>query len=71
MWETWFNLFDNMIDKFDLDYVITIAFPIIMELPALKNPFPKRKKGNRLAVSFARQVGEIGFDKEPNVLRLI
>ena len=42
-----------------------------MEIPSLKNPFARRKKGNRLVASFARQMGEEGFDKEPLVLKLI
>ena len=42
-----------------------------MDLPQLKNPMPKRKKGNRLLISFAKQIGEAGFDKEPSVLKQI
>lgn len=55
----------------DLDFALKQIFPEIMEIPSLKNPFPKRKRGNRLALSFARQVGEAGFDKEPMVLKLV
>ena len=40
-------------------------------MPSLKNPFPKRKRGNRLALSFARQVGENGFDKEAMILKIV
>jgi hypothetical protein len=42
-----------------------------MDMPSLKNPVPKRKKGNRLLISFAKQIGEAGFDKEPAVLKLV
>jgi len=42
-----------------------------MELSSLKSPLPKRKKGNRILISFAKQIGENGFDKEPGVLKLI
>ncbi len=40
-------------------------------MPSLKNPLPKRKKGNRLLITFAKQIGEVGFDKEPAVLKLL
>ena len=60
-----------MVEKVDLDFALKQIFPEIMEIPTLKNPFVKRKRGNRLALSFARQVGEVGFDKEPMVLKLL
>lgn len=60
-----------MVEKVELDFALKEIFPEIMEIPSLKNPFLKRKRGNKLALSFARQVGEIGFDKEPMVLKLI
>ena len=46
-------------------------FPVIMDIPSLKNPFLKRKRGNKLAISFASQIGEAGFDKEPMILKII
>jgi hypothetical protein len=47
-------VFDVLVGKVELDYSIKIIFPCIMELPALANPFPKRKRGNRLIASFAK-----------------
>jgi hypothetical protein len=44
---------------------------MFMDMPSLKNPLPKRKKGNRLLMSFAKQLGETGFDKEPGLLKLV
>ena len=41
-----------------------------MDLSSLKNPFPKRKRGNRLITSLAEKLGESGFDKEPMILKL-
>lgn len=40
-------------------------------MPSLKNPHIKRKRGNRLATSFAKSVGEAGFDKDPTILKVI
>lgn len=42
-----------------------------MDLPSLKNQYAKRKRGNKIISSFARQVGETGFDLEPNLLKII
>jgi hypothetical protein len=44
---------------------------MFMDMPSLKNPLPKRKKGNRLLMSFVKQLGEAGFDKEPGLLKLV
>jgi hypothetical protein len=37
----------------------------------LKNPFIKRKEGNRLLLSLALKLGEKGFDKEPQIIKVI
>jgi hypothetical protein len=55
----------------DVQYSLKTIFPFFMDMPSLKNPLPKRKKGNRLLISFAKQIGEPGFDKEPSVLKLV
>jgi hypothetical protein len=55
----------------DLSFSLKTVFPLFSEMPQLKNPLPKRKKGNRLVMSFAKQIGELGFDKEPAVLKLV
>lgn len=39
-------------------------------MPGLKNPFVKRKRGNRLITSLALKIGESGFDKEPLIIKL-
>lgn len=55
----------------DLQYVVKNIFPVFADIPSLKNPLPKRKKGNRLLMSLAKQIGEPGFDKEPAILKLV
>lgn len=47
------------------------VLPAIQELPTLKNPFPKRKRGNRLMTSLAKSLGERAFDSEPLILKII
>ncbi len=64
-------MFDVIVAETDISYVLKQIFPVFMDMPSLKNPVPKRKKGNRLLISFAKQIGEEGFDKEPAVLKLV
>jgi hypothetical protein len=59
------------VEKVELEFALKQIFSEIMDIPSLKNPFLKRKRGNKLALSFARQVGEGGFDKEPMVLKIV
>lgn len=60
-----------LVAETDLQFVVKNIFPVFMDMPSLKNPLPKRKKGNRLLMSLAKQIGETGFDKEPAVLKLV
>jgi hypothetical protein len=45
--------------------------PVVSEMPALKNPIQKRKRGNRLVISLAKKLGESGIDKDPLIMKLI
>ena len=67
----WMSLFSALIGKLDLDFVLSFVFPAIAELPTLKNPFPKRKRGNRLITSLAHALGERGFDSENMILKIV
>ena len=69
--EAWHSVFDVLVAYTDLQFCLKNIFPVFMDMPSLKNPVPKRKKGNRLLISFAKQIGEAGFDKEPAVLKLV
>ena len=44
---------------------------ILKDLPGLKHPFPKRKRGNRLVFCVIKNVGEEGFNKEPLFNKLL
>lgn len=69
--EAWFQVFEVAVGETELTFSLKTIFPLFAEMPQLKNPLPKRKKGNRLVMSFAKQIGEAGFDKEPAVLKLV
>lgn len=68
--ESWYQVYEVIIGMVDLDFILKQVFPKIMDMPSLKNPFAKRKRGNRLVISLAEKVGELGFDKEPMILKL-
>eukprot|EP00347_Sterkiella_histriomuscorum_P008191 403346032 len=70
-YDAWLQLFDKIVGSTDLEFILKYIFPIIMDLPSLKNPYIKRKRGNRLMTSFAKQLGEIGFEREPNDQELV
>jgi hypothetical protein len=53
------------------DFTLKNVLPLVQEIPGLKNPFPKRKRGNRLITSLAKQMGEEGFDADQMLLKLI
>ena len=44
---------------------------IIKEIPGLKHPFAKRKRGNRIVFGVALQLGEIGFDGDLELLKCV
>jgi len=69
--DSWFKVFDAVVGKVELDYVFKQILPQVQELTNLKNPFLKRKKGIKLLMSLAKNVGEAGFEKEPIILKMI
>ena len=52
-------------------YILSDVLPKIQDMPGLKNPFPKRKRGNKLVIFMALKLGEKGFDMSNVLLRLI
>ena len=45
--------------------------PEIKDMPNLKNSFAKRKRGNRLILGIAKNVGEAGMDAIPDFLKIL
>ena len=68
--DSWLQVYDAIIGNVDIDFILKNVLPKIMEIPSLKNPFAKRKRGNRLITNLALKVGESGFDKEHLILKL-
>ena len=44
---------------------------MLKDMPGLKNPFAKRKRGNRLIFAVAKNVGENGINGDPQLLKSI
>lgn len=55
----------------DRKFVAENATKQIKDIPSLKNPFPKRKRGIRLLFVVAKNVGEEGIDDDPQLLKSI
>ena len=52
-------------------FVKQSIIPEIKDMPSLKNPFAKRKRGNRLILGIAKNVGEAGMDAIPDLLKIL
>ena len=59
--ELWFKVLETVVGKVDSKFVAENATKMIKDIPSLKNPFPKRKLGNRLIFAVAKNVGEEGI----------
>ena len=62
--ELWFKVLESVVGKCESKFVAENATKLIKDIPSLKHPFPKRKRGNRLIFAVAKNVGEegIGYD---------
>ena len=69
--ELWFKVLETVVGRLDPRFVAENATKLIKDIPGLKNPFPKRKRGNRLVFAIAKNVGEEGIDEDQQLLRSI
>lgn len=69
--EAWEKVFDQLMESLDMKYVLSDILPKVQDMPGLKNPFPKRKRGNKLITFMALKLGEKGFDSSNILLKLI
>lgn len=69
--EAWTLVYETLVGVIDMDHVLKQLLPVVTEMAVLKNPFPKRKRGNRLVSSLAKKLGEKGIEKDPMILKLI
>lgn len=62
--ELWFKVLETVVGRCDHKFVAENATKMIKDIPGLKNPFPKRKLGNRLIFAVAKNVGEDGISAD-------
>lgn len=69
--ELWFKVLETVVGRVESRFVSENATKMIKDIPGLKNPFPKRKLGNRLIFAVAKNVGEEGISSDSQLLKSI
>ena len=69
--ESWIKVLNTVVSRIDIKFMAENVTKIIKEIPGLKHPFAKRKRGNRLIFGVALQVGETGFDGDKELLKCV
>ena len=69
--DAWIKVLEVAVQKVDIAFISEHVINKIKDIPSLKNPFAKRKRGNRILFSVAKHLGEAKFDKDPNIMKLI
>lgn len=64
-------MLECVVSRLDIKFVAENVTKAIKDIPSLKHPLPKRKRGNRLVFSIAKNIGEDGLDKDPLLQKLI
>lgn len=63
--DSWIKVLETVVSRVDMKFVTENVIKVIKDIPGLKNPQPKRKRGNRLVFAVAKHLGEEKFDKDP------
>ncbi len=71
MLETWYKVLDAVVSRIEMPFISTNVVKLIKDMPGLKNPLRKRKRGFRLMLGVAKSVGEDGMDAEPALVKAI
>jgi len=69
--ELWFKVLETVVGLLDSKFVAENATKLVKDMPSLKHPFPKRKRGNRLIFIIAKNTGENGIQEDPQLLKSI
>ena len=59
---------ETVVSRVDMKFISENVIKVIKDIPGLKNPTAKRKRGNRLVFSVAKHLGEDAFDKDPIIM---
>ena len=63
--EKWDAVLEAVVSRVDISFVSQAVVQEIKDMPGLKNPFARRKRGTKLILGVAKNVGEEGMDHEP------
>ena len=69
--DAWIKVLETCVNRVESNFLNESVIEVIKNIPSLKNPLPKRKLGNRLVFAVAKNVGEEGLDKNPNIMKLV
>ena len=69
--DKWDMVMEVVVSRVEMRYVSENVVAQIKDMPALKNPFAKRKRGTKILLSIAKNVGEEGIDAEPVLMKTI
>jgi len=67
----WFQVLEVVVGQVDIKFVSSQVIAKVKDLPAYKNEYEVRKMGNRLVLTIANGLGELGFDKDPCLWKLV
>ena len=70
MLELWFKVLETVVGDVEIPFLQENVIKVIKDMPSMKNPLPKRKRGNRLVFTVSKNIGEKGLDKEPTLIKL-
>ena len=61
---------EEVVQKVEPKFISDNVINPIKDVAGLKNPFAKRKHGNRILFAVAKNVGEKYFDKDQSIMKL-
>jgi hypothetical protein len=71
LYESWIKVLETVVSRVEIKFVSESVMSVLKDIPGLKHPFPKRKRGNRLVFSVIKNCGEEGFNKDPIFNKLL
>lgn len=69
--EKWDRVLEAVVSRVELASVSEYVVKEIKDMPGLKNSFAKRKRGTKLILMVAQNVGEEGMEFEPLLMKII
>jgi hypothetical protein len=67
----WVKVFKKLVISLPMDYIKNNVIKKILDLPSLKQQYPRRKIGFELFCYIIDAKGEEGFKADPNLLKIL